>query len=81
MVDYCKQLGMKCNPYCTYFPNMECREFKFDSEGVKRRAVKIPEFICGYDGHCIKSWYDECPMEIDKLKFLKEKQNGKSKRL
>lgn len=70
--------GMKCNPNCTYFPNMECKSWRFDKDNIKRRTDG-KEFICGYDGHKIKSWYDECPKERDRVEYEKEKKKEKNK--
>ncbi len=65
--------GMKCSPNCTFFPNMECKKWDYDDTGLKRRTDN-KKFICGYDGHEIKSWYDECPKEVDRIEYEKEKE-------
>lgn len=55
-------LNMVCSPKCIYFPNMDCSEWEYDSNihYIKRRA-KEKQWICGYDGHIIKSWCAPCP--------------------
>lgn len=53
---------IQCSPRCNYFPNMECYHYDIDESGLKRRADK-KKFICAFDGHEIKSWYDKCPLK------------------
>lgn len=54
---------MNCNVKCPFFPkNSDIIDWKYDKNGLKRRKNPIP-FICGYDGHIIKSWYEECPKD------------------
>ena len=55
----------QCNVRCTYFPNMECLSWEYDKEKpyIKRRTDG-KEWICGFDGHIIKDWFDnECPLK------------------
>lgn len=59
-----------CTVNCPFFPDMTCNAWEYDKEipYIKRRADK-KEFICGYDGHIIKSWTDEiCPKLKDEIK-------------
>lgn len=65
---------MKCSPNCAYFPCMECKTWTVDEDGVKHRADG-KKFVCGYDGHLITSWYDECPKEKEKAEMMKEKSS------
>lgn len=53
---------MTCKVTCTYFPNMDCDSWKYDEDGIKRRNDG-KKFICLFDGHEIKSWYDKCPLK------------------
>lgn len=55
-------LEMQCSPKCNYFPDMTCDCFKYDENNVKRRNDG-KKFICSYDGHEIKSWYEKCPLK------------------
>lgn len=65
-------MEMTCTNHCSYFPNVETTDWVYDEKtGLKVR--KHPrEFICGYDGHVITSWYDECPKNLEK----ETKKNG-----
>lgn len=58
---------MVCSPTCQYFPNMECNEWVYDDNVlfIKRRKEEKP-YVCGYDGHIIKSWYAPCPQIEEK---------------
>ena len=54
---------MNCNPLCPYFPNSESSiDWEYDQKipYLKRRKNQ-KNFICGYDGHIITSWYEDCP--------------------
>lgn len=55
--------NMTCTPNCPYFPILENQiEWEYDSKipYLKKRKHK-KKFICGYDGHVIISWYENCP--------------------
>lgn len=56
------ELTMQCSPKCNYFPDMTCYSYKYDENGLKRRNDG-KKFICAFDGHEIKSWYDKCPLK------------------
>lgn len=56
------ELEMQCSPNCTYFPNMEVLSWKYDENNLKKRTDG-KKFICGFDGHTIKNWYDKCPLK------------------
>jgi len=60
----------KCNPNCTYFPDMTVKpgEWDWDEEipYIKRRIDK-KVFRCGYDGHDI-DWNIECPINMEDCK-------------
>lgn len=60
---------MKCSVQCMYFPDMTCNSWKYDEKdpNIKRRDDG-KQFVCAYDGHVIKSWYDTCPKEEDSKK-------------
>lgn len=73
MSEVVNKYNMKCTPECTYFPCMDCRDWTIDKDGIKRR-VDGKEYVCGYDGHLIKSWKEECPKDRDGLELLKEKR-------
>lgn len=73
-----KTKKMNCCPNCTYFPNMDCKSYKLDNLGVKRRTDG-KQFICGYDGHIIISWYAECPKEKDAIEIMAEREKKKAK--
>ena len=66
-----------CHPDCLWFPNMDCSVWSFDEDGVKHRADN-KEFICGYDSHPIKNWFEPCPFyeERQQEQFLKSVKNG-----
>lgn len=52
---------MNCFVTCPFFPkNQEITDWEYDKNGLKRRK-NSNFFICGYDGHIITSWYEECP--------------------
>lgn len=57
---------MACDVKCTFFPDMTCRSFTIDENGIKRRNDG-KQYICGYDGHIITDWTSPCPKEEDKL--------------
>lgn len=62
---------MQCSPYCMYFPDMSCSDWKYDDNNseIKRRADH-KQFRCAYDGHIITNWYAPCPKKLEN--FLKE---------
>lgn len=73
---------MSCTPICPFFPIMEsCVEWEYDENKpyIKRRKTK-KNFICGYDGHIIKSWYEECPKNKTKTDNIKNKKVRKDKK-
>ena len=56
----------KCDVHCIFFPDMTCSSWKFDEkEPYIKRRDDGKQFICAYDGHVIKSWYDECPKNAE----------------
>lgn len=57
-----KKKCMQCSVNCNYFPDMTCYNFEYDKNGIKRRSDN-KRFICAFDGHEIKSWYDKCPLK------------------
>lgn len=68
--DFCILNAMNCTPSCMYFPNeVEVIDYTLDENGLKHRKDKA-QWICGFDNHLIKNWYDECPRE----KWIKEQK-------
>lgn len=62
-----------CTPSCPYFPYINNSiEWVYDEEANCKRRANPFEYKCSYDGHIIKSWYDECP-----LKRRKKNENCK----
>lgn len=63
-----KEIKMQCSPQCSYFPDVNCTNWVYDEKdpSIKRRKEK-KDYICGYDGHVITSWYLPCPKEIDEI--------------
>ena len=63
-----KEIKMQCNPQCSYFPDVNCTNWVYDEKdpSIKRRKEK-KDYICGYDGHVITSWYLPCPKKIDEI--------------
>lgn len=54
-------LNMNCSPKCPYFPDVYCTEWKYDETQNAKVRKEHRDYICGYDGHIIKSWYSSCP--------------------
>ena len=63
-----KEIKMQCSPQCSYFPDVNCTNRVYDEKNpsIKRRKEK-KDYICGYDGHVITSWYLPCPKKIDEI--------------
>ena len=63
-----KEIKMQCSPQCSYFPDVNCTNWVYDEKdpSIKRRKEK-KDYICGYDGHVITSWYLPCPKKIDEI--------------
>ena len=58
-----KQKEYKCNPTCPYFSNPENPLWKWNEEHTYKVPINPFNFICRYDGHIIKNWYDDCPKQ------------------
>ena len=63
-----KEIKMQCSPQCSYFPDVNCTNWVYDEKdpSIKRRKEK-KDYICGYDGHIITSWYLPCPKKIAEI--------------
>ena len=63
-----KEIKMQCSPQFSYFPDVNCTNWVYDEKdpSIKRRKEK-KDYICGYDGHIITSWYLPCPKKIDEI--------------
>lgn len=55
---------MSCSVKCIFFPDSTCTKFVCDENGVKKREEEF-QYICGYDGHIITNWNEDCPKEND----------------
>ena len=60
---------MQCSPHCPYFYNNgDYVDWEYNKDTCLKVRKNPKPFLCDYDGHDIKSWYDKCPMKEEQAK-------------